>query len=215
MTRTFAAADPQERERGLVMAASVVRRGGLVVLPVESSYAVATDPFRDAGIAALLASKGRAPGTPVPILVPSVATLDGILERVTPSIAALTRAFWPGALTLVARSARSLSWNLGGTPGTVTVRMPLHPVALELLGRSGLLAVMAANGPGQAPPTVCADALDQLGGTIEVALDAGPRSETAPSSIVDVTGEIPVLVREGVVGLDALKSVVPDLEVRS
>lgn len=213
MTRTFATTDPLERERGLVMAASVVRRGGLVVLPVESSYALATDPFRVTGVAALLASKGRPSGTPVPIMVPSAATLDGILDRVTPPIAALTRAFWPGALTLVARSARSLSWELGGTPGTVTVRMPLHPVALELLGRSGLLAVMAANGPGQAPPVDCAAALDQLTGTIEVALDAGPRSDAAPSTIVDVTGEVPVLVREAAISAEALRAVVPELEV--
>jgi tRNA threonylcarbamoyl adenosine modification protein (Sua5/YciO/YrdC/YwlC family) len=215
MTRTFATTDPLERERGLVMAASVVRRGGLVVLPVESSYAVATDPFREAGIAALLASKGRAPGTPVAIMVPSAATLDGILERVTPTISALTRAFWPGDLTLVARSARTLSWGLGGTPGTVTVRMPLHPVALELLGRSGLLAVMAANGPGLDPPRACTDALDQLTGTIEVALDAGPRRQSPPSSIVDVTGEVPVLVREAAISAEALLAVAPDLEVRS
>jgi tRNA threonylcarbamoyl adenosine modification protein (Sua5/YciO/YrdC/YwlC family) len=214
MTRTFDMRDPLDRQRGLVMAASVVRRGGLVVLPVESSYAVATDPFHVAGVAALLASKGRPSGTPVPIMVPSAATLDGVLERVTPAISALTRAFWPGALTLVARSARSLSWELGGTPGTVTVRMPLHPVALELLGRSGLLAVMAANGSGQAPPMTCVEALDQLGGAIEVALDAGPRALTAPSSIVDVTGAVPVLVREAAVSADALASVLPELVVQ-
>lgn len=212
MTRTFAMADPQERERGLVMAASVVRRGGLVLLPVESSYALAADPFRAAGVAALLASKGRAAGTPVPIMVPSVATLDGICARVTPAMAALTRAFWPGPLTLVARSAPSLTWHLGGTPGTVTVRMPLHPVALELLGRAGLLAVMAANGVGQAPPLTCADALDQLSGTIEVALDAGPRGKLPMSSIVDVSSGAAVLVREGAVDAQALKRVVPDLQ---
>lgn len=213
MTRTFRTDDAQERERGLVMAASVVKRGGLVVLPVESSYAVATDPFRAQGVAALLASKGKGPGTPVPVMVPTIATLEGILDRVTPEIAALSRAFWPGPLTLVARGARSLSWDLGGTPGTVSVRMPLHPVALELLRRSGLLAVLAANAPGVAPPSECHDALEQLAGTVEVALDAGPRPEATPSSIVDVSSDVPLLVREGALNAADLRRAVPNLEV--
>lgn len=213
MTRTFNTDDPQERERGLVMAASVVKRGGLVVLPVEASYAIATDPFRPDGVAALLASKGRGPETPVPVMVPSAATLDGILERVGPDVAALTRAFWPGPLTIVARAARSLSWELGGTPGTVSVRMPLHPVALELLRRAGLLAVLAANGAGMPPPVRCGDALDQLDGIIEVALDAGQRSDLVPSSIVDLTGDVPRLVREGALTSATLRTALPTLEV--
>jgi tRNA threonylcarbamoyl adenosine modification protein (Sua5/YciO/YrdC/YwlC family) len=210
MTRTFRTDDPVERERGLTMAASVVRRGGVVVLPVEATYAVATDPFSSAGIDRLLAAKGRARPVPIPVLVPSLATLDGLCHRTTDELKALARAFWPGPLTLIATAAPSLSWDVG-TPGTVMVRVPLHPVALELLRRTGPLAATSGNTVGGVPPANVEDALAQLGNAVEVALDAGPRSPLPSSSIVDVTGATPVLVREGELSLERLRTVVPEL----
>jgi tRNA threonylcarbamoyl adenosine modification protein (Sua5/YciO/YrdC/YwlC family) len=205
-------ADPVERERGLTMAASVARRGGLIVLPVETSYAVGTDPFNTAGVERLRAAKGRSGPAPVPVLIPGLRTVDGLCRHVSDDLRALARACWPGPLTLVAPASPALSWDLGDH-GTVMLRVPLHPVALELVRRTGPLAATAANGPGAPPPSTVDEALAQLGGRIEVALDAGPRVAGPASDIVDVTAEQPRLVRAGAYGVDRLRAVVPGLVI--
>jgi tRNA threonylcarbamoyl adenosine modification protein (Sua5/YciO/YrdC/YwlC family) len=203
-------ADPGERERGLTMAASVLKRGGVVVIPVEHTYALVANPFTPAAVDALIAAKGRARPLAVPLLVPSAATLDGITHRTPAELRGLLTAFWPGALTVVASCAPSLTWDLG-TPGAITARMPLHPVTLDLLRRTGPLAAMTANGPGGQPPTTLDAALDQLGGSIEVGLDGGERPPGPGSTILDLTREPARVLREGDVSMEQLRAVLPDL----
>ena len=89
--------------------------------------------------------------------------------------------------------------------------MPLHPVAIDLLTRTGPMAVSSANRTGEPPATTAAEALDQLGDLVEVYLDGGPCAEPVPSTILDVTGERPLVLREGALALDRLREVVPDL----
>ena len=110
---------------------------------------------------------------------------------------ALAEAFWPGGLTLVVPRQRTLSWDLGDTHGTVAVRMPLHPVALELLERTGPMAVSSANRTGEPPRRHRLEALDQLGDAVTIYLDAGPAGSGVPSTIVDGTTPVPRLVRRG------------------
>ncbi len=100
---------------------------------------------------------------------------------------ALRKAFWPGGLTLVVRHALSLAWDLGDADGTVAVRMPLHPVAIELLQRTGPLAVSSANVSGRAPAADAREALTQLGDDVSVYLDGGLSPDPLPSTIVDCT----------------------------
>jgi len=207
--------DPGERAAGLDMAAAVIRRGGLVVLPTDTVYGIAADAFSPDAVGALLQAKGRTRGTPVSVLVPRAATLDGITHDLSDEARSLVAAFWPGALTVVARQAPSLSWDLGDTEQTVSVRMPLHPVALDLLRRTGPLAVLAANRAGEQPPTPVADAQRQLGDAVEVWLDGGTRDSTTPSTIVDVTAAPPVVVREGDVTVEQLRAVVPTVQAAS
>ena len=119
----------------------------------------------------------------------------------------LIEAFWPGALSLVVRQAPSLSWDLGDTNGSVMLRMPLHPVAIELLREVGPMAVSSANISGQ-PPAVNADeARDQLGDKVEVYLDAGPATKQAASTIVDLTGATPRVLREGPISVAQIAEV--------
>lgn len=210
MTRRFAMADPAERERGLTMAASVIKRGGLAVIPVEHAYAVVADPFSPTALNALIAAKGRARPIAVPLLVPSAATLEGITHRVPDSLKPLIEAFWPGSLTVVAPVAPSLTWDLG-TPGSISVRMPVHPVALDLLGRTGPVAAMTANRAGSAAPTTLDAALEQLGAAIEVGLDGGARPDGEGSTMVDLTGADAIALREGAVPLAEIRAILPDL----
>jgi L-threonylcarbamoyladenylate synthase len=200
-----------ERAGGLVDAGSAIRRGELVVLPTDTVYGVGADAFDADAVAALLAAKGRGRDMPVPVLVGSWTTIEGLVTAVTARTRALVEAFWPGGLTLVVEHAPTLSWDLGDTRGTVAVRMPLHPVAIELLETTGPLAVSSANRTGQAAALTAARAQAQLGDAVAVYLDGGAAATGVASTIVDLTAEVPKVLRAGAVSLDALREVVPDI----
>ena len=150
---------------------------------------------------------------PVPVLVGSPRTMSGLATGLPSAAHELVEAFWPGGLTVVVPQAPSLAWDLGDTDGSVALRMPLHPVAIELLTMVGPMAVSSANRSGEPPATTVDEAQAQLGDSVSVYLDGGPSGEAVPSSIVDLTGPVPVLLRAGAIGLDELRTVVPDLQV--
>jgi len=204
---------PSERSVGLDFATTNVANGDLVVLPTDTVYGLGTDAFNIDAVAGLLAAKGRGRDMPVPVLVGSPRTLDGIATDLSDDARALVEGFWPGGLTIVAWVAPSLQWDLGDTGGTVAVRMPLHPVALELLAATGPMAVSSANRSGQAAPTTVDEAIEQLGESVSIYLDGGPCGEAVPSTIVDVTGSVARVLRVGDVSVEALRGVVGDLEV--
>ncbi len=211
--RRFDMSLPSERGPGLEFATGAVRRGELVVLPTDTVYGLGTDAFDSEAVAALLAAKGRGRDMPVPVLIGSPQTLDGIATDLSDVARALVEAFWPGGLTLVAMVQPSLQWDLGESQGTVAVRMPLHPVALELLVATGPMAVSSANRSGSAPATTVDEAVTALGESVAVYLDGGPSGEPVPSTIVDVTGEVPKVLRSGDVRVEALREVAADLEI--
>jgi L-threonylcarbamoyladenylate synthase len=208
VTRTYDCRDHAEREQGIAAAIDAVRRGDLVVLPTDTVYGIGADAFAPTAVQTLLAAKRRGPDMPVPVLVGSWHTIDGLVTSVRPTVRQLVEAFWPGGLTLVVEHAPSLAWDLGETGGTVAVRMPLHPVALEVLNATGPMAVSSANVSGQPPATTAEEAREQLGWLVEVYLEAGPCGDPVASTIVDVTGEVPKLLRPGAVTIDQLREVV-------
>ncbi|MFF1903123.1 L-threonylcarbamoyladenylate synthase [Kitasatospora sp. NPDC058218] len=215
MSRRYDCADAGDRATGLREAASAIRRGEIVVLPTDTLYGVGADAFSPEAVAALLAAKGRGRNMPSPVLVGSPTTLHGLVTDFSEQAWELVDAFWPGGLTLVAKHQPSLRWDLGETRGTVAVRMPLHPVAIELLNATGPLAVSSANLTGGPSPATCDEAQQQLGDAISVYLDGGRADHATASSIVDVTGKVPVLLRAGAISAEQLREVVPDLEAGS
>jgi tRNA threonylcarbamoyl adenosine modification protein (Sua5/YciO/YrdC/YwlC family) len=212
MSRVYVCADPDEREVGLEEAAAALRSGALVVLPTDTVYGVAADAFVPEAVDALLTAKGRDRSMPVPVLVASPAMLEALVDSLPETAKALTERFWPGALTLVMRHTAHLVWDLGDSKGTVAVRMPADEVAQDLIIRTGPLAVSSANRSGHPPATTVMDARLQLGAAVEVYLDGGPTKSSTASTIVDLTGERPKLLRSGVLDVEALREVVPDLE---
>jgi L-threonylcarbamoyladenylate synthase len=206
---------PGERPVGIEQATDAVRRGELVVLPTDTVYGLGTDAFSPEAVGDLLKAKGRGRDMPVPVLVGSPRTLDGIATRLGTAARALVEAFWPGGLTLVAHAQPSLQWDLGDTGGTVAVRMPLHPVAIELLQATGPMAVSSANTTGHPPATTADEAVEMLGDAVSVYLDGGPSGEPVPSTIVDVTGDVPRVLRAGALGVELLREVAGDLEAPS
>jgi len=198
---------------GIVAAAEAVRRGELVVLPTDTVYGVGADAFAPDAVAAVLAAKGRGREMPPPVLVPSPRTVDGLATDVPAYARDLIQAFWPGPLTLVLLAQSSLMWDLGETNGTVALRMPQDDTALKLLAEVGPMAVTSANISGQPPARTILDATAQLGSVVSVYLDAGPCEGSLPSTILDCTGEAPVILRAGAVSVGQVQKVLGDIEL--
>ena len=154
-------------------ASRAVQRGALVVLPTDTVYGIGADAFDPDAVKALLEAKGRGRDMPPPVLISAATTLDAIATDVPGYARALVDAFWPGPLTLVCTQQASLQWDLGDTRGTVAVRMPDHEVALELLERTGPLAVSSANLTGRPAATDAEQAEEMLGEDVDVIVDAG------------------------------------------
>jgi len=202
---------PEEREAAVAAAALAVQQGKLVVLPTDTVYGIGADAFDPAAVRALLAAKGRGREMPPPVLVSAASTLDAIASAVPGYARALVEEFWPGPLTLVCTQQPSLQWDLGDTRGTVAVRMPDHEVALEILERTGPLAVSSANLTGE-PAAVDADTAESmLGDAVEVVVDGGEAPGKEASTIVDVTGTQGRVLRRGALSLDDLNAVLEPL----
>ena len=180
MTEVFDCADPDGARSESPRRSAALKGGRLVVMPTDTVYGIGADAFDSAAVAALLSAKGRGRDMPVAVLVGSWHTIDGLVYTVPDAARELIRAFWPGALSLVVRQAPSLQWDLGDARGTVMLRMPLHPVAIELLREVGPMAVSSANISGRPPAVTADEARGQLGDLVEVYLDAGPVRSSRP-----------------------------------
>lgn len=199
-----------ERESALEAAALAVRRGGLVVVPTDTVYGVAADAFDPDAVADLLTAKGRGREMPPPVLIGAATTADALALALPGYARTLMEHFWPGPLTIVGKQQPSLQWDLGDTRGTVAIRMPDHPITLELLERTGPLAVSSANLTGRPPATDAESADEMLGEKVTVVIDAGRSpggADGLPSTIIDVTGVQGRILRRGALSLEELNAV--------
>jgi L-threonylcarbamoyladenylate synthase len=200
-----------DRDRGVAAAVEAAKSGELVVFPTDTVYGIGADAFTPHAITALHTTRNAERRVPPPVLVGSRHTLDGLVYSLPRAARELADAFWPGALTIMIEHSPSLQWDLGDTGGVVGVRMPLHPVALEVLREVGPMAVTAANKIGRPAPRTAEEAREQLEYSVRVYLEAGEAVDPAPSTIVDVTGEVPRVLRSGAVPFEKLRDVVPEI----
>ncbi|WP_314209823.1 L-threonylcarbamoyladenylate synthase [uncultured Actinomyces sp.] len=188
-----------------------LRAGGLVILPTDTVYGIGCNAADAGAVERLLASKGRGRQMPPPVLVAGPADLTGVVAQVPEAARILMEAFWPGPLTLILDADAALTWDLGETSGTIAIRMPDHELALDLLRRSGPLAVTSANPTGAPPATDAASAraafpgrvrgVDAVGTEDILLLDGGATSGPVPSTIVTLAGAhacSPRILRKGV-----------------
>jgi tRNA threonylcarbamoyl adenosine modification protein (Sua5/YciO/YrdC/YwlC family) len=204
----------EEREAALSSATVAVQKGQLVVLPTDTVYGIGADAFDPMAVKELLAAKGRGREMPPPVLVSATTTLDALATKVPDYARRLVEEFWPGPLTLVCTQQSSLQWDLGEARGTVAVRMPDHELALALLERTGPMAVSSANKTGE-PAAEDADAAERmLGEDVEIILDGGPVTGGLASTILDVTGERPRVLRLGALSVESLNEVLDGSGVR-
>lgn len=211
---------PEQLLTGMRLARGAIARGELVVIPTDTVYGVAADAFSPDAVQRLLDAKGRERTAPPPVLVPGLPTLDALADPIPDEVRALVAEFWPGGLTVILRARAMLDWDLGETRGTVALRMPSDPIALELLAETGPLAVSSANRTGEPAALTAADAEAMLGDSVAVYLEAGRAGGAYPdavdhlgSTIVDATnlehadGKLRI-VRHGVIPDEEIRRVV-------
>jgi L-threonylcarbamoyladenylate synthase len=204
----------EEREAAVEAATLALQRGLLAVIPTDTVYGVAADAFDTDAVHDLLEAKGRGREMPPPVLVSAATTLDALATKVPAYARSLIEEFWPGALTIVCRSQPSLEWDLGDARGTVAIRMPDHELALEILERTGPLAVSSANRTGSPAATDADQAEEMLGDAVAVVVDDGPTptaDAARASTIIDATARRPRVLRAGAIGLDQLNDVLEPL----
>lgn len=180
-------------------AAAAARAGAPIVFPTDTVYGIGTRPDDPVATARLFEAKARPRDLELPVLVPSVESARAIAafdERAD----ALAVAFWAGPLTMVLpRAEASRDWDLGGDPATIGVRMPHHPLTLALLSRTGPLAVTSANRSGQPTPRSCDELRGVFGDLVAFYLCADAPPGKVASSVVDLSGGEPKMLRTGAV----------------
>jgi len=201
---------PPVDTRAIERAAEVLRSGGIVALPTETVYGLAADADNEDAVRKLFAAKGRPADHPVIVHVGGTNELDAWAKEVSDDARALSRAFWPGPLTLVLRRAARARDVITGGQETVGLRAPAHPWAravLEAFG--GALAAPSANSFGRVSPTTAQHVIDDLGikphGKVDLVLDGGACPVGIESTIVDVSGTEPTLLRPGAITREQLQ----------
>ncbi|MCB1005216.1 MAG: threonylcarbamoyl-AMP synthase [Acidimicrobiales bacterium] len=186
---------PGITDEAVERAVVALRSGGAVVLPTDTVYGLAALPTVDGAVDRLYALKGRPADMPVAVLVADVEQVRALADLPDPA-RRLAGAFWPGPLTLVLPRRPGLDLPLGGAAATIGVRWPDHPLVARLATAVGPLATTSANRTGRPTPVTAGEAAASLSGDVAAVLDGGPCAGTA-STVVDVTGPEPVVLREG------------------
>jgi L-threonylcarbamoyladenylate synthase len=199
---------------GIREAARCLARGGLVVFPTETVYGLGADATNGQAVARVFAAKGRPSDNPLIVHVASPSEVPSLVREVDPRARALMEAFWPGPLSLVFPRTSRIAPEVSCGLDTVAVRMPRHAVALELIRQAGTpVAAPSANTSGRPSPTRAEDALADLAGLVDYVLDAGPCPLGVESTVLDLTGSIPVVLRPGGVTIEQLREVAGEVRL--
>lgn len=207
--------DAPERER-LQEAGAALRRGELVAFPTETVYGLGANALQADAIAKIYAAKGRPANNPLIVHVVDKAQARGLSARWPNAAEKLAEAFWPGPLTLVVERAEEVPETVSAGLGTVGLRVPAHPVARALLEVAGVpVAAPSANLYTQTSPTRAEHVVKSLGDRVGWVIDGGATDVGVESTVVSLVGEVPVLLRPGMVSLEALREVVGEVQLLS
>ena len=199
-------------QRAIYDAVEVLRGGGLVAFPTDTLYGLGADVLSLEAVGRVFLAKGRASGSGLPVLVSCVSDLDLVVAWVPDVAARLMEGFWPGGLTLVLKRAPGLPRLVSGGGDTVAVRMPDHPVPLELIERLGRPITGTSANPSGGPDPVSADRVrDLLGNKVDYIIDAGSAPGGIPSTVLDLSAQEPRVLRRGAVPVEELRTFCPGL----
>lgn len=194
-------------------AAEILKNGGLVAFPTETVYGLGADGLNQEASAKIYAAKGRPSDNPLILHISSMKALEDLTEGESLLGKKLAQAFWPGPLTLIFNKSSKVPLTTTGGLNTVAIRMPAHPVAYELIRQSGVyVAAPSANASGRPSPTTAAHVIEDMDGRIDMIIDGGKADIGLESTIVDVTGEVPVILRPGFITLEDIKNIAGEAE---
>jgi L-threonylcarbamoyladenylate synthase len=187
----------------LAPAVGALQNGGVVAFPTETFYGLAVDPRSAAAVAKIFALKQRAPDQPLPLIASDIEQVADHVGTLTPLAARLASRGWPGPLTLIIPASRHLCDAVHLSTGRIAVRVTADVVARALAARVGhALTSTSANISGEPPSATPDRVVASFGSGIDVLIDTGPTPAGLPSTIVDATGDVPVLVRAGAIPWD-------------
>ncbi|MGA2674496.1 MAG: L-threonylcarbamoyladenylate synthase [Terracidiphilus sp.] len=203
-----------EAKEAISRAAQILRAGGLVALPTETVYGLGANALDEAAVARIFTAKQRPAWDPVIVHIADETMLEGLVEKVPASARRLMKAFWPGPLTLLLRRTATVPDAVTAGRPLVGVRMPAHPVALELIRQAGVpVAAPSANTFGRTSPTTAKHVLEDLDGRIDAVLDAGPTEHGVESTVLD-PGQTPMVIyRPGAVTAAQIRKVAGGVEI--
>ncbi|MBM3215053.1 threonylcarbamoyl-AMP synthase [Candidatus Poribacteria bacterium] len=197
---------------GIGLAREAVERGELIAFPTDTVYGVGADPQNRDALGRLFDAKGRDAGKPIPLLFADLDVLVGTC-RLSPTAERLSKAFLPGAMTLVVHPAFDCAKELTSSDGTIGVRIPAHEGARALIRACrGMLAVTSANLSGEPPATSAEDVAASIGEHVAVILDGGATPGSIASTVIDTTCEPPRILRQGVISAERIQSVLDEGE---
>ena len=201
-------------EDALAEAARLIRAGEIVAFPTETVYGLGANALDGAAVLKIFEAKGRPADNPLIAHIAHPDALSLLARRVPERARALMRAFWPGPLTLICEKKDAVPAEVSAGRSTVAVRMPSHPAAAALLRAAGVpVAAPSANRSGRPSPTAAAHVLEDMDGRIPLILDGGPCGVGVESTVVDMTGAHPLLLRPGGVTPEMLRTLAPDLAI--
>jgi L-threonylcarbamoyladenylate synthase len=205
MRRVFVDPDAPQRD-AIEEAAAWILHGGVVAIPTDTLYGLAADPFSAAAVARVFAAKGRSAERALPLVAADAAQVALHLGQLSPDAQRLAAHYWPGPLTLLVAAPRGLAADVSGGTGTVGVRVPNHGVARAISAAAGRpITANSANVSGGPATSDPAEVERTIGDRIDLLIDTGPTPGGAPSTIVDTTGDRPVLIREGAIAWNEIQ----------
>jgi L-threonylcarbamoyladenylate synthase len=209
--------DPEAPDpEAIARAATCLRRGGLVAFPTETVYGLGVHALDRAAVRRLFEAKGRPAIDPLIVHVDGVERIQDLVQHLPDAARALAARFWPGPLTLVLRKSSRVPDEVTAGLMTVAVRVPAHPVARALLEAAAIpVAAPSANLFSRPSPTRASHVLDDLEGRIDLVVDGGPTPVGVESTVLDLTGIVPIVLRPGAVSLDMLRAVLPRVDTRA
>ena len=195
-------------------ASSILQNNGLVAFPTETVYGLGGNALEPNAAAKIYAAKGRPSDNPLIVHIADTAAVYELAKEVPEKAKLLMEAFWPGPLTIILPKKELVPDGTTGGLNTVAIRMPSHPVALELIRESGLyIAAPSANTSGRPSPTLAEHVMEDMKGRIEMILDGGAVGIGIESTIVDLTGDVPVILRPGFITKSMLEEIVGEVTI--